>query len=124
MYARHLTHIGRAINVAEHNAYRWKLGAVVANGNRVVSLAPNKYRNNPQVDSDNATVHAEVAAIKAAGNKDLKGLTIYIARVAKSGKTAMARPCSNCMKVIVAEGIREIVYTNDIGGISEERIVL
>jgi deoxycytidylate deaminase len=93
-------------------------------GNRVISSAPNKYRNNPLVDPVNATVHAEIAAIKAAGGKDLKGLTIYIARVAKNGKTAMARPCSNCMKVIVAEGIREIVYTNDIGGISEERIAL
>lgn len=93
-------------------------------GNRVISSAPNKFRNNPQVDCNNATVHAEVAAIKAASGKNLKGLTIYIARVAKNGNTAMARPCSNCMKAIVAEGIKEIIYTNDVNGISEERIIL
>ena len=93
-------------------------------GNRVISFAPNKFRNNPLVDSANATVHAEIAAIKAAGGKDLRGVTIYIARMAKNGNTAMARPCSNCMKAIASEGIREIVYTNDIGGISEERIML
>ncbi len=125
MYARHLNHIGRAANIAQQSDHvKWNLGAVIARGNRVVSTAPNKFRNAPFIDHENATVHAEANAIKAAGNRDLRGATIYVARVNKTGLTNLARPCKNCMHAIVEAGIKEIVYTNDVGGISEERIML
>ncbi len=125
MLARHLNHIGRAVAVSERSDHiKWQLGAVIAKGNRVVSSAPNKFRNAPFIDHEHATVHAEANAIKAAGNRDLRGATIYVARKSRNGEAALARPCKNCMKTIVAAGIKEIVYTNDLGGISEERIIL
>lgn len=64
MLARNLHMIAKAVTVAESSEYRWKLGAVIARGNRIISLAPNKFRNSPWVDCNNATVHAEQACIK------------------------------------------------------------
>ncbi len=124
MLARHLKHIGRALMISERSDHvKWNLGAVIAKGNRVISAQPNKFRNHPFIDHDNATVHAEVAAIKAAGNKDLRGTTIYVARTPKNGEVmALARPCKNCMQAIAEAGIKELVYTNELGTISEERI--
>ena len=120
---RHENLIKRSIMVAQRSQYRWKHGAVVAKGNKVIGFAPNKFRNHPSVDSDNVSVHAEAAVIRELlkNYSNLKGTTIYIARIASAGIT-MSRPCPNCMKLIISAGIKEIVYTNEMGGYSVEQI--
>lgn len=87
----------------------------------MISFSTNKFRNPPDIDHHNATVHAEVAAIRKAGGS-LKGATIYVSRVGKSGRTRLSRPCENCMKAIIDAGIKSIVYTNELGRISQERV--
>lgn len=121
---RHENLIKRAITVAERSMYRWKHGAVVAKGNKIIGFAPNKFRNSPLIDVDNVSVHAEAAVIRELlkNYPDLRSTTIYIARINKAGDATISRPCSNCMKLIVEAGIKEIVYTNEIGGFSIERI--
>lgn len=122
--SRHDSRIKHAIKVAGDSQYRWKHGAVVVRGGRVIGFAPNKFRNAPEIDPDNVTDHAEAAVIRELlkNYKDLIGSTIYIARVNNQGQSMMSRPCTNCMKSIVRAGIKEIVYTNDIGGYSAERV--
>ncbi len=122
---RHENLIGRAVKVAQNSTYiRWKHGAVVAKGNKVLGFAPNKLRNAPLVDEHNVSDHAERATLRELlkVRDDLRGCTIYIARINKEGKTAMSRPCVWCMWAIIAAGIKEIVYTNDLGGYSVENI--
>jgi deoxycytidylate deaminase len=58
--------------------------------------------------------------LKGARGIELKGATIYIARMSRKGTPAMSRPCANCMKEIVKAGIRKIVYTNSVGMMSVE----
>ncbi len=41
-------------------------------------------------------------------------------RVNKQGDMMMSRPCADCMKTITDSGIREIVYSNELGGFSVE----
>jgi deoxycytidylate deaminase len=120
---RHENLIKRSITVAQRSKYRWQHGAVVAKGNKVIGFAPNKFRNSPSIDENNVSVHAEAAVIKELlkNHPDLKNTTIYIARIAKAG-IAMSRPCADCMKLIISAGIKEIVYTNEIGGYSVEQI--
>jgi deoxycytidylate deaminase len=121
---RHENLIRRSIKVAQRSTYRWKHGAVVAKGNKVIGFAPNKFRNPPTVDEHNVSVHAEAAVIKDLTKIgiELKGTTIYIARVNNAGESTISRPCTNCMKAIVDAGIKEIVYTNELGGYSVERV--
>ncbi len=52
--------------------------------------------------------------------RSLKRLTIYVVRVNKQGDMMMSRPCADCMKTITDSGIREIVYSNELGGFSVE----
>lgn len=121
---RHENLINRAVRVAQTSSYRWQHGAVVAKGNKVLGFAPNKFRNAPLVDEHNVSDHAERAIIRELlkVREDLRGCTIYIARVNKAGETTISRPCPDCMKSIVTAGIKEIVYTNEVGSYSAEQI--
>jgi len=121
---RHETLIRRAVKVAQGSTYRWKHGAVVAKGNKVLGFAPNKFRNAPAVDEHNVSDHAERATLRELlkVREDLRGCTIYIARINKHGETMMSRPCVWCMLAIVEAGIKEIVYTNEVGSYSVEKV--
>lgn len=121
---RHENLIRRAVRVAHGSTYQWKHGAVVAKGNKVLGFAPNKFRNAPIVDEKNASDHAERAILRELlkVREDLRGCTIYIARVGKSGETMISRPCANCMKAIIEAGIKQFVYTNEFGSYSVEQI--
>jgi deoxycytidylate deaminase len=88
-------------------------GAVIVGGGTVLGKGANKHRNHPSVVSPEhvkagCTVHAEVAAIKAAGN--CKGATIFVARVGKFGPL-LSRPCARCYDAILRAGIRSVVHT-------------
>jgi tRNA(Arg) A34 adenosine deaminase TadA len=109
---RHEINIERAIKVALTSQYKWKLGAVVTNNGRVLSSAPNKFRNPPTIDPNHATTHAEIAALKKCYRLTKNG-TIYVARVDGFGRTRMARPCEVCKVNLTLAGIRTIVYTNE-----------
>jgi tRNA(Arg) A34 adenosine deaminase TadA len=123
---RHENLIKRAVRVAHDSTYRWQHGAVVAKGNKVLGFAPNKFRNAPFVDERNVSDHAERATLRELlkVREDLRGCTIYIARINKAGNAMMSRPCTDCMKAIIDAGIKEIVFTNEVGTYSVERIEL
>lgn len=67
-------------------------------------------------------MHAEVAAIRAARGTNLKGCTIYVARVNNKNEIRMSKPCPDCMKAIIVAGIRRIIYTNQDASVSVEEI--
>lgn len=123
---RHEKLIRKAVKVAQQSTYRWKHGAVVAKGNKVLGCAPNKKRNFSAFNypGDHYTDHAERATLRELlkVRDDLRGCTIYIARINKDEKTMMSRPCVWCMWAIHAAGIKEIVYTNEMGSYSVEKV--
>lgn len=95
---------------------KYRHGAVIVKGGRVISTGINKMKNHPSVFDDDvdlikssAHVHAEIDAIKKVS--DLRGAKIYIARVNKNGQTGLSRPCDKCYKNITAAGITRIIYT-------------
>jgi len=93
-----------------------KHGAVIVKGGRVLSTGVNKERNHPtRVSSEHikthCSVHAEVDAIKRAG--DVRGATIYVARINKRGQERNSRPCPLCYKEIINSGIKKIIYTSE-----------
>jgi deoxycytidylate deaminase len=102
-----------ALLVAEKSDCTNKHGAVVVVNGTTVARESNRHRNHPSVVSpehvkSGCTVHAEVAAIRAAGN--CRGGTIYVARIGKFGPL-LSRPCANCYIEIVNAGIKSIYHT-------------
>lgn len=132
----------RFFNIAREVSYlsdytRTKVGAVVVEGNRVISTGHNSnktstiqhkyntYRFN-SVNGCSAKIHAEVAALTPLINrKDIDWLhtSIYIYRELKDGTISCARPCAACAKLIKDLGIRNIYYSDWDGSlVREERL--
>lgn len=132
----------RFFNIAREVSYlsdytKTKVGAVVVEGNRVISTGHNSnktstiqhkynaYRFN-SVDGCSAKIHAEVAALTPLINrKDIDWLhtSIYIYRELKDGTISCARPCAACAKLIKDLGIRNIYYSDWDGSlVREERL--
>lgn len=106
--------------------YLYKMGAVVFKGSRIFasghncfrsSSIPNKYKKFPH------TLHAEQSAIYAINNwNEIRGASILVVRVNKSGNLSKSFPCKYCLKTIKHVGIKNIYYTNRLGEIVKERI--
>lgn len=111
-------HLQRAINVAQHNEYydKWRLGAVIVKGGNVVSKGHSRLLSDPSVCDfshfvvpPRVSLHAEIDALRGVNNAS--GGVVYVARMGRNGKIAMARPCANCEGALVDARIKRVVYT-------------
>jgi deoxycytidylate deaminase len=119
-----MMHIAK--RAAAHSIYPYRLGAVITKGSRVLATGHNSI-SYCSVNNFQNSRHAEMDAIlhllhKHNGLSSLAGSTLYVTRITKTGRTAMAKPCKKCMALILSVGIRDIFYTTDNGSI--ERIKL
>lgn len=107
-----------AAKAAERSKFeRYRLGAVVVKGSRVLSTGFNDCSYNGITKT--RTTHAEEAAItkllRARRFSDLVGSDLYVLRITKGGRTALSKPCDRCMHLIRSVGIRTVHYTTDSG---------
>lgn len=112
------TAMALAISTAEKSDHtKWKLGSVIWRGGSVLSTGFNRVKNDPSIVEDekyfHCTVHAEVDAIRNAG--DACGAKLFVARVTRSGNLALAKPCCRCMDIIRENGIKKVYYTDENG---------
>lgn len=104
-----------AIKIAESNEHydKWRHGAIIVRGGRVLSVGQNKLKNSVQVYEESnpcVSVHAEVDAIKRC--KDTRNATLYVARYAPSG-AANSAPCHACRRMAAQHQIKRIIYSID-----------
>jgi deoxycytidylate deaminase len=95
---------------AKKSKQRFKLGAAIARGNKVLCKAPNDHKTHPIYGSGLfCTLHAESNAIYTAVRQgiNLKG-TIYVYRVNNN----LAKPCPCCMALIKKMGIQKVVFSH------------
>lgn len=106
---------------------RFRLGAVIAQKNNIVSLGVNAKKTHPlqekfkRYEHLDAWLHAEIHAISLARTEDLIDADIYVARVLQNGNPAASRPCFGCMRALEHYGIRRAFYYQD-GEYHVERI--
>ncbi len=99
-----------AIQESKKSQHRFKIGAAIAKGNKVLAKAHNTRKTHPVYGSgEYNTLHAESHAIYKAirSGIDLVGTTIYIYR----HNNNLAKPCPCCMGLIHKHGIKKIVYS-------------
>lgn len=98
-----------ACGVALESKCRMKHGAIVVRHSKILGSSPNVERNNPKIVGwANASVHAEIRAMKRAGWPTKA--TIYVARVNNHGERRLSKPCPNCQEVLDQFKIK-VVYT-------------
>lgn len=110
---RHLKYLRLAESHAITSNYkRWPVGAVLVRGGRVLSAAPNDFRNPASmggVPFEECSTHAEVATLRRA--KHTQGATIYVARVLRTGVRGLAKPCRRCQADLIDAGVRQAIWT-------------
>lgn len=92
---------------SDHHTH--KLGAVVVDKSKVISVGYNKLKTSPKSPQKWGQVHAEMDAIFKS-KADLSKCSIYVYRETKDGIPAESKPCPACMEVIRAAGISKIYY--------------
>lgn len=98
-----------AKQAASSNHHKFKLGAVLVRGGRVLSSGVNIAKKGPDTPPCRESIHAEVMAIK--GAKKTEGATIYVARLSNAGRLALAKPCEYCIEHMNANGIYRVVFS-------------
>lgn len=101
-----------ALNVSKQSEYRYKIGAVIFDKNKIVSVGINKLKTNPQLNEyfKYATVHAEVDAVLHS-IQDIEGCDIFVYRETRDGKVANAKPCPQCVQFLKKNGIKRAYWT-------------
>lgn len=83
----------------------------------------NKNRNHPAIVSPehiktDCSYHAEEVAIREAGEDNVRGAIIYVARVNKNGEDRDSKPCPKCASLIKQAGIKRVIFTMEAGEIN------
>jgi cytidine deaminase len=76
----------------------------------LLRTATNKKIGDPEVAWRMSHIHAEFAAIVAAGNRAV-GSHVYVARVASDGSPAPSKPCKKCESILNRSGVAKVVWT-------------
>jgi pyrimidine deaminase RibD-like protein len=103
-------HLEKALEAAGTSKCRHKHGAVVVNSGKVVAVATNKKVGDPNIAWRRAHIHAEIAAVSAAGTR-AKGASVYVARAAADGSPAVSKPCKKCERYMERSGVTQVVWT-------------
>ena len=108
--------IKAAINAAHFTNYsRYRVGAAIYIGNRLISIGWNQRKTHPKQRSIFRWTHAEMSAIIGTNKHDLTRSTIYVARITPGGDVKMAKPCIDCQRILRAAGIKNIIFTDEQG---------
>jgi pyrimidine deaminase RibD-like protein len=103
-------YLEKAMEIAKTSRCRYKHGCVVVNNGRIISTATNKKVGDPETAWRKSHVHAEIAAVLAAG-KHARGSSVYVARVAADGSPAVSQPCKKCEGFLSRVGVAQVVWT-------------
>jgi len=112
--------LNRAIDEAEKSKHNYRIGAVVFKGAKIFGVGHNAFRSNgihPKYQVWKGSLHAEQAAVLGLDWAKLKGTSMLVVRVTKTGKLAMAKPCQVCMSLINYLGIKNLYYSDRNGTI-------
>ena len=111
---------------SEKSNHRFKIGAVVFKGNRILSSGHNKIRSvryiNNRYKTYLNTLHAEQAALLHLDWNRLKNASICIIRTTQNGALGNAHPCSMCMGLIQHVRIKTIWYSDANGNIVSAKV--
>ena len=117
----------RILNKRYSDHIQHRHAAVIVKAGRVLAIGRNRNKTHPDsvlyADGERIlkTIHAELDAISRVKNKEqLKGATIYVARLGRNGHPGMSCPCKMCQQLINKYGLKRAVFTTDYGSGSLE----
>lgn len=99
--------------------------SLIVKGGRILSYGINKPVANAfaknYAQHKGWQIHSECTALYKVREKNLKGATMYNARIDKNGEIKISRPCSGCIRMLSDFEISKVVFTTN-DGFSIEKI--
>jgi len=122
-----------AEKVAQKGRSKFRMGAVVVQGNRILSVGYNNMQKSHPVMSRNSIsveqqnfikLHAEVSALLSLDNPSINNKTaIYVYRARRDGHQGLAKPCDVCIRFIQSMGVKKVYFSLDYQGYGEMDLV-
>lgn len=119
-----------SLKQAHKSSYKHRLGACITLGRKVLGVGYNKvnrYQSRVKTTSWDGSLHAEIAAVLDALRNHpverLRGATVTVVRIGKSGELRLVMPCRSCYNSLRNLGIKEVRFSNDSGGFTSMRFV-
>lgn len=103
------------------NHHQHRIGGVVVNKSKVISLGFNKCKTHPKSNQPFKNIHCELDCILGVDKKLLKGASIYLYRETKEGMPAISKPCKWCEALLRESEIKTVFYT-DAGMFKQQEI--
>lgn len=100
----------------------FRVGAAVFSGPRLVSTGKNSARTNPRAGTRNRTEHAEFNCLVGTRKRRLDGSEVFVVRVLRDGRRALARPCFDCRANLARAGVSRVWYTGYDGRVECEKL--
>lgn len=117
-----------SLKQARKSSYKHRLGACITLGRKVLGVGYNKvnrYQSRVKTTSWDGSLHAEIAAVLDALRNHpverLRGTTVTVVRIGKSGELRLAMPCKSCYNSLRNLGIKEVRFSNDVGSFTSMR---
>lgn len=123
-----ITFINMAAMIAKRSPRMIKVGAIVVKGGNMVAFGHNEKRYTRDLkdirgdDGLCAELRAVLQLLRERRLPQLCGSTMYVTRVRKNDKFAMAKPCFLCEKNLRTFGVRKVFYTDDNSNIQELKL--
>lgn len=123
--------IAKAIEISlQSNAPNFRVGAVLVRNGRAISAGFNCFKKSaPSSKTRYNGIHAEFSCVRKCMKRgefrpgfdtgQLAGMTMFVARTTRTGRVAMAKPCTHCQELLRLLQLRRIYYTTQEGGIEE-----
>lgn len=107
--------IRAATDAALLSEEKYRVGASIYIGNKLISVGWNSKKTHPDNESIFKWHHAETAALIGTSKRDLSKATIYVVRLTRTNRISISKPCEGCQRMLKAAGITRIVYTDRLG---------
>lgn len=106
-----ISFLSAAAKIATTSTYRFRMGALLVKSGRVLAGDVNVPKISPSTPPNRVSTHAEIRTIK--NTRNVRGATLYVARLRSKDIPALAKPCAWCMQEIIDSGISRVVFTTN-----------
>lgn len=103
--------IRAAARAAERSSYKYRVGAAILKGARVLSYGHNKVKTHPNSTNQWKMIHAELDALYKLDPEQAVGATLCVVRLSAVG-LASSKPCPSCWAAIEQAGVERLIYVD------------
>lgn len=106
-----ISFLSAASKYATTSTYRFRMSALLVKSGRVLGGDVNVPKISPSTPPNRVSTHAEIRVLK--NTRNVRGATLYVARLRSKDIPALAKPCAWCMQDILDSGIARVVFTTN-----------